>query len=65
MAGFDVFFGENGQSLSIWFDDPAKQDRLERSGQDLILRKDSRGRVIGVVHRKYFAPESRAEGERP
>lgn len=57
MAGIDVFFAENGQAITVWFDDPSKEDHMERSSRDLILRKDRAGRVIGYIHRRYFAPD--------
>lgn len=54
MAGFDVSYGERGQSLHVWFDHPKKAHHSETKGENLILKKDDHGHVIGIEHRNYF-----------
>jgi len=42
-----VYFDREGNTLSVWFDDPQKEQICEESDDDIILVKDRRGRVIG------------------
>ena len=34
-------------TLDVWFDDPEKEWASEETGDDVILKKDRNGRVIG------------------
>ena len=34
-------------TLDVWFDDPEKEWVSEETGDDVILKKDRNGRVIG------------------
>lgn len=54
MAGMDVCYGEEGNSLTVWFDNPRKTRSSEVRGENLILNKDSDGHVIGIERRNYF-----------
>lgn len=54
MAGMDISYGENGNGLDVWFDQPHKASQTEESDSGLVLRKDSEGHVIGVQHPSYF-----------
>lgn len=54
MAGMDISYGENGKSLTVWYDHPQKASRTEETDSGMILRKDSEGHVIGVHHKSYF-----------
>jgi uncharacterized protein YuzE len=42
-----VYYDREGNTLSVWFDDPKKEQVCEESDDDLVLVKDRRGRVIG------------------
>src|SRR5262249_36618781 len=42
-----VYLDREGNTLSVWFDDPRKEHVCEESDDDVILVKDRRGRVIG------------------
>ena len=42
-----VYFDRVGNSLTVWFDDPAKETVCEEVGDDVVVMKDRRGRVIG------------------
>ena len=36
-----------GQTLTVWLDDPVKEHVCEEAADEVILMKDSSGRVIG------------------
>lgn len=42
-----VFYDAVGKTLSVWFEDPAREQACEEADDDTILRKDANGRVIG------------------
>lgn len=47
-----VYFDRDGNTLSVWFDDPGKEHICEET--DIVLVKDKRGRVIGLERLNYF-----------
>ncbi|MDP3734885.1 MAG: DUF2283 domain-containing protein [bacterium] len=47
MAPIRVCYDSFGNTLNVWFDDPAKEHISEEVGDEVILNKDRRGRVIG------------------
>lgn len=42
-----VYYDAVGRTLSVWFEDPAREAICEEADDDTILRKDGQGRVIG------------------
>ena len=57
-----VYYDREGNTLSVWFDDPNKEHVCEESDDDLILVKDRRGRVIGFERLNYLSAKQRAAG---
>ena len=57
-----VYFDREGNTLSVWFDDPKKEHVCEESGDDVILVKDRRGRVIGFERLNFLTARQRKEG---
>ena len=57
-----VYFDRVGNSLTVWFDDPAKEFVCEEVGDDVVLMKDRRGRVIGFERLNYQTKLKHAEG---
>jgi hypothetical protein len=57
-----VFFDRTGNSLSVWFDDPKKEAVCEEVGDDTILVKDRRGRVIGFERLNYLSRKQKDTG---
>ena len=47
MAQVNVYYGQTGNTLTVWFDDPQKEFIAEETGEEVILTKDKSGRVIG------------------
>lgn len=43
-----VSFDRKGNTLDVWFDKPTKEFICEETGEELILKKDKKGRVIGI-----------------
>ncbi len=47
MEKIRVFYDKEGQTLTVWFDDPSKEYMCEETGDEVILIKDKSGKVIG------------------
>jgi uncharacterized protein YuzE len=62
MEKLRVYYDREGNTLSVWFDDPKKEHLCEESDDDLILVKDRRGRVIGFERLNYLTAKQRKEG---
>ena len=52
-----VFYDTVGKTLSVWFDDPAREEVCEEADDDTILRKDTQGHVIGFEKLNVELPE--------
>jgi uncharacterized protein YuzE len=61
MAQVKVFFDQEGNTLTVWFDEPGKEYVCEETGEEVILMKDRSGRVIGFEKLNFSA--ARAEHE--
>ena len=57
-----VYFDSAGNSLTVWFDDPKKEHVCEEIGDDVVLMKDRRGRVIGFERLNYLTKLKQAQG---
>lgn len=42
--------------LNVWFDDPKKEVICSETGEEVILRKDKRGHVIGFEMLNVLSP---------
>ena len=42
-----LYYDTKGNTLNIWFDDPRKEHICEETGEEVILVKDKKGKVIG------------------
>ena len=42
-----VYYDAVGRTLSVWIDDPSREEVCEEADDDTILRKDAQGHVIG------------------
>jgi hypothetical protein len=47
MDKIKVMHDGEGQTLTVWLDDPAKETVCEETAEEVILMKDASGRVIG------------------
>ena len=58
-----VYYDRNGNSLTVWFDDPVQECVCEEIDDDVVLMKDQRGRVIGFERLNYLSKEEQADEE--
>ena len=58
-----VFYDRNGNTVTVWFEDPKKEYVCEEIGDDIVLMKDRRGRVIGFERLNYLSRKQQQEGE--
>ncbi|MBI2971415.1 MAG: DUF2283 domain-containing protein [Candidatus Aenigmarchaeota archaeon] len=42
-----VVFNKEGDTVDVWFDEPKKEFLCEETGQEIILKKDKKGKIIG------------------
>jgi hypothetical protein len=47
MDQVNVLYDREGNTLTVWFGDPQDECVCEETGDDVVLMKDSSGRVIG------------------
>jgi uncharacterized protein YuzE len=47
MAEVKVYYDQVGNTLTVWFDDPATEFEAEETGEEIILMKNKSGAVIG------------------
>ncbi len=47
MAEVKVLYDREGETLTVWFSDAKQEYVCEETGDEVILMKDSGGRVIG------------------
>ena len=47
MAEVKVFYDPTGNTLTVWFGNPQDEHVCEETVEEVILMKDSSGRVIG------------------
>jgi hypothetical protein len=59
-----VYFDRTGNTLTVWFDDPAKEAVCEEIDDDVVLMKDRRGRVIGFERLNYLTRKQQQKGDR-
>lgn len=57
-----ISYDREGNTLSVWFDDPKKEHVCEESDDDMVLIRDRRGRLIGFERLNYLSAKQRKEG---
>jgi hypothetical protein len=58
MAEVSVLYDREGQTLTVWFSDRRQEYVCEETGDEVILMKDSAGRVIGFEKLNFSVPET-------
>ena len=56
MAHIKVIHDPVGETLTVYWDNPEREEICEEVGQGIILIKDAQGEVIGF-ERLYFKPK--------
>jgi uncharacterized protein YuzE len=49
-----LYYDSYGNTLNVWFDDPKKEYSSEETGEEVVLNKNKRGKVIGFEKLRYF-----------
>lgn len=60
MAQIKVIHDSVGETLTVYWDDPEREEVCEEVGHRLILIKDTQGEVIGF-ERLYFKPKTASQ----
>ncbi len=47
MDKIKIVHDAEGQTLTVWLDDPSKEAVCEETAEEVVLMKDASGRVIG------------------
>ena len=42
-----IYYDAFGRTITVWFDDPEREEVSEETDDDTVLMKDATGRVIG------------------
>lgn len=58
MAEVKVFYDKAGNTLTVWFADPNLEHIAEETGDEVVLMKDSAGRVIGFEKLNFTTLDS-------
>jgi uncharacterized protein YuzE len=58
MAQVKVYYDKQGNTLTVWFDDPKKEYIAEETGEEVILMKDEAGQVIGFEKLNFSLAET-------
>jgi uncharacterized protein YuzE len=58
MARVKVYYDRQGNTLTVWFDDPALEHVCEETGDEVVLMKDQSGRVIGFEKLNFTSADS-------
>ena len=60
-----IHWDTEGQTLSVWFDDPQKEHICEETGDEVVLVKDANGQVIGFEKLNFRPAKSALAGQLP
>jgi uncharacterized protein YuzE len=53
MAEVNVYYDAAGRTLTVWFGRPQAEYVCEETGEEVVLMKDRKGRVIGFERLNY------------
>ena len=56
MDALKIFYDRTGRTLTVWFGNPQDESVCEETGDEVILIKDGKGRVIGFEKLNYSIP---------
>jgi uncharacterized protein YuzE len=58
MAHVKVYYDREGNTLTVWFGDPASEYVCEETGDEVVLMKDKSGNVIGFEKLNFSESDS-------
>lgn len=50
-----VFYDEESNTLDVWFDDPRKEYVCEETTEEVVLKKDKQGNIIGFEKLNFLS----------
>jgi uncharacterized protein YuzE len=57
-----VHYDREGNTLTVWLDEPSKEAICEEVGDDVVVIKDRRGRVIGFERLNHLTRKQLVQG---
>ena len=60
MAQVKVYYDREGNTLTVWFGNPADEYIAEETGEEIILMKNREGKVIGFEKLNFTAQSADA-----
>ncbi len=61
MEKIKVLHDTLGQTMTIWFDDPAKEEICEETTEEVVIMKDNKGSIIGL-ELLHYSPKGNQQG---
>lgn len=58
MIQIKVYYDREGNTLAVWFDNPANEFIAEETGEEIVLMKDRDGKVIAFQKLNFTATHS-------
>ena len=55
MIQVKVYYEREGNTLTVWFGDPANEYVAEETGEEIVLMKDKDGKAIGFEKLNFTA----------
>ncbi len=55
-----VYYDREGNTLTVWFENPADEYVAEETGEEIVLMKDRHGKVIGFEKLNFTAQSTDA-----
>ena len=65
MEKIRVYYDSHGNTLNVWFDNPKKEHVCEETGEEVVLVKDRRGKVIGFEKLNFLSGHHQAIKQLP
>lgn len=62
MAEVKVYYGRAGNTLTVWFGNPQDEHICEETSDEVVLRKDKSGRVIGFKKLNFLSLDLARDG---
>lgn len=59
MEKVKVFYDKKGNTLTVWFGEPENEYICEETGEEIILMKDEKGKVIGFEKLNYLSDNAK------
>ena len=56
MIEVKVYYDREGNTLTVWFGNPADEFVAEETGEEIVLMKDREGKVIGFEKLNFTVP---------